>query len=124
MIRWPCFAEAVHGVRLMLRTQRNARVHGVATLAVGALGWWLRLAPAEWAALVVAVALVWVAEALNTAIELVVDLVSPERRQLAGWAKDVAAGAVLLAALGAVAIGLLIFGPGLLAKLHTATIHA
>jgi len=82
----------------------------LATAAAVAAGFWFRLSPAEWSALVLAITFVWLVEGLNTAIEFLVDLVSPEQRQLAGWAKDVAAGAVLLASLGAVVVGTLIFG--------------
>ena len=67
----------------------------------------------EWCALVLAMAMVLTAETLNTAIEAIADLVSPGFHPLAGRAKDVAAGAVLIAALGSVAIGLLVFGPHL-----------
>lgn len=105
------FADAFHGISLVLATQANARIHAVATVAVAALGMWLKISHADWLALVAAISLVWVAEAVNTAIEFTVDLVSPEYRKLAGWAKDAAAGAVLLAALGAIVTGALIFGP-------------
>ena len=116
---WPrsrlqSFGYAIRGVKLLVATQPNARLHLLATvLAIGA-GWGLRISPGEWAAIILAMTLVWTAEGLNTAIEFVVDLVSPERRELAGWAKDVAAGAVLLASIGAAAVGLLIFVPKLL----------
>jgi diacylglycerol kinase (ATP) len=110
------FAEACNGILVVLRTQPNARIHAAAAAAAVAMGCWLGLNPGEWAAVVCAIALVWTAEALNTAVELVVDLVSPERQRLAGWAKDVAAGAVLLAAVGAVAVGLCVFGGKLWGK--------
>ena len=77
----------------------------------------MKITCAEWLAVIAAIGLVWTAEGLNTAIEALVDLVSPEQHPLAGRAKDVAAGAVLLAALAATAIGLLVFGPRLLALL-------
>lgn len=93
------------------------RLHFVATLLVAGLGLWLRLAGWEWCAVIGAFALVWTAEIFNTAIEALVDLLSPERRPLAGKVKDLAAGAVLAAALGAVAIGAVIFVPKLWATL-------
>src|SRR4051812_26742739 len=99
---WPrlrAFRHAGEGLRVLLLTQPNARFHLCATLAAVALGFVTRLSPGEWAALVLAITLVWLVEGLNTAIEFLVDLVSPEHRQLAGWAKDVAAGAVLLASI-------------------------
>jgi diacylglycerol kinase (ATP) len=107
------FADAFHGIGLVLRTQANARIHAAATVAVAALGLSLGLSRIEWVAIVGVVTLVWVAEALNTAVEFTIDLVSPEYRRLAGWAKDAAAGAVLLASIGAVLVGLLVFGPKL-----------
>jgi diacylglycerol kinase len=67
----------------------------------------------EWCALVSAIALVWAAEALNTAVELLTDLVQPERHPLAGRAKDAAAAGVLLASIGAAVIGALVFLPRL-----------
>ena len=105
------FGYAFRGIGMMIRTQANARIHTTATvLAVGA-GFWLGIAPGEWCAVSAAIGLVWTAEGLNTALEAVVDLVSPEQHPLAGRAKDVAAGAVLCAAVAAFVIGVLIFGP-------------
>lgn len=98
----------------MLRTQRNARVHAAVTVAVLALGAFVRLAPLEWALVGLAVAAVWSAEAFNTALEQLGDVVSPEHHPLIGKAKDVAAGAVLLAAIGAMIVGLAVFGRRLL----------
>lgn len=109
--RWSGFADAWNGIRLVVRTQPNARVHFACTVVAFAVAALLGLSLGEWAALVTVTALVWVAEALNTAIEMVVDLVSPERQPLAGWAKDAAAGAVLLAAMAAVIVGAIIFLP-------------
>jgi diacylglycerol kinase (ATP) len=84
----------------------------VAVCIAGAV---LGLSRLEWCAVVLAVVAVWTAEALNTALEFLVDLASPELHPLAGKAKDAAAGAVLVTAAGAVVIGLLVFGPHLLA---------
>lgn len=97
----------------MLRSQHNAWVHAAATFAVVVLGLACRLTPAEWCWVVLAVVAVWTAEALNTAIELLTDLASPGYHPLAGKAKDVAAGAVLITAVGAAVIGLLVFVPRL-----------
>jgi diacylglycerol kinase (ATP) len=101
----------------LLRTQTNARLHLLATIVVIGAGLGLQISRMEWLAIVAVIGLVWVAEGLNTAIEAAVDLVSPERHPLAGRAKDVAAGAVLLAAVTAVVVGALVFGPRLLALL-------
>lgn len=113
------FACAFHGLKLLLQTQRNAQVHAVLTVLAIALGVWLGLASWEWTALVLAMGGVWVAEALNTAVEFVVDLVSPEPQRLAGWSKDLGAAAVLLAAFTAVIVGGIIFLPKLLPLLKS-----
>ena len=105
---------ALRGISLMLRTQHNAWIHAAATLAVIAAGLLLGVTAAEWCWLVLAIVAVWTAEALNTALELLADVASPEFHPLVEQAKDVAAGAVLIAALGAVAIGVLVLGPYLL----------
>ena len=90
------FRFAFQGIFLLFTTQPNAQIHLVATGVIVGLGIGLRLASWEWCAIVGCIALVLMAEAMNTAIEYVVDLVSPEQHPLAGKAKDVAAGAVLL----------------------------
>jgi diacylglycerol kinase (ATP) len=104
------FAHAFRGVGRLLR-EPNARVHLVATLVVVWAAAFLHVAPLEWAALVFAIVLVFVAEAFNTALESLADATVPERHPLVGTAKDVAAAGVLLAALGAVLIGGLVFVP-------------
>ena len=98
----------------MFKSQFNAWIHVTATILVCAAGFYLRITGAEWCAIVLAIMSVWVAEALNTAIEFLGDAVSTDYHPLIGKAKDVAAGAVLIAAIGAVVIGLLVFGPHLL----------
>ena len=107
--------SAAHGVAVVLRTQRNAWIHMAATLAVCLAGVLLRLSASEWCWIVLAIVAVWTAEALNTAFELLTDLASPGFDPLAGRAKDVAAGAVLISAIGSMAIGALIFVPRILA---------
>ena len=104
---------AFNGLGLVFRSQDSARIQAVAALAVVVLGVALRVSAPEWCALVLAMALVLTAEALNTSIESAIDLVSPQFHELAGRAKDVAAGAVLIAALGSVGVGLLVFVPHL-----------
>lgn len=103
---------ALRGVRVMLAA-RNCQVLAAATLAVAAAGFYFSLSGLEWCAVIGAAALVWVAEGLNTALERLTDLVSPGFHPLAGKAKDIAAGAVLLAVLAAISIGVVIFGPRL-----------
>lgn len=111
------FADAGRGIGFLLGGEPNARIHLVATLTAVALGAWLGIGAAEWCWIVLAIAGVWVAEAFNTALEALADAVHPERDARVGRAKDVAAGAVLMAAIAASAIGLLVFAPRLLARL-------
>ncbi|WP_020470213.1 diacylglycerol kinase family protein [Zavarzinella formosa] len=109
------FRFAFAGLATLLKTQPNARIHAIITLAVVIAGIVFKLTSPEWCWIVLATAAVWVAEALNTSLEFLADAVCPEFHPLVKHSKDVAAGAVLLAAAGAVVIGLLIFGPHLLA---------
>ncbi len=105
---------AIRGICTMLCSQHNARVHAAATILVVAGGLLFRLRTDEWCWITLATVSVWTAEALNTAFEFLTDVASPEFHPLAGKAKDVAAGAVLISAAGAVIIGLLVFGPKLM----------
>ena len=105
---------AVRGLGSMLSSQHNAWIHALATIAAVLLGLGLRIGPSEWAAIVLAIVAVWTAEALNTAFEGLCDVASPEFHPLVERAKDVAAGAVLIAALGAVTVACVVFGPRLL----------
>jgi diacylglycerol kinase len=100
-----------------MRTQRNAWIHGSISAIILLLSLWLRLPARDWALIVVATAMVFTAEFINTAIEVVVDLLSPQLHPLARIGKDVGAAAVLIAAVAAVLIGLLVLGPPLWAKL-------
>ena len=105
------FHYAIRGVILMLRSQHNAWIHAMATLLVLFFGFYFHLAPAQWCMLVLAIMAVWTAEALNTALEFLADVASPEIHPLVEKAKDVAAGAVLISAIGAVVIAILVLGP-------------
>lgn len=105
------FTHAFAGIAFMLRTQHNAWIHGLATVVVIAAGFALRIEAADWKWLILTVTLVWVAETMNTAFEHLCDVVSPQYSEAVKRAKDVAAGAVLICAGGAVAIGALIFLP-------------
>ena len=109
--------HAVAGIRVMIASQHNAWIHAAATVIVVAVGLSFGLTRAEWCWITLAVISVWTAEALNTAFEFLTDVASPEFHPLAAKAKDVAAGAVLITALGSVLIGLLILGPYALALL-------
>lgn len=112
------FQYAWQGISYMLRTQPNAWFQIGIWLVVTGVGLAFRLTAGEWCAAVLAMALVWITEALNTAIEDVVDLASPGRHPLAGRAKDVAAGSVVVAVFASGIIGLIIFGPRLWALIR------
>lgn len=109
------FKYAFRGIFDLIRLQRNAQVHVfvIVVLVVVSLAW--KVSATEWLVLILTMTLVLAMEAMNTAVEAVVDLASPEYHPLAKRAKDVAAGAVLIAAVGAVFVALIIFGPRLLA---------
>lgn len=115
--RLASFRPALDGWLHVVRTQPNATIHALISLAVILVGVWVQLDAARWALIVLAMALVWFAEFANTAIEAAVDLASPEHHPLAKVAKDVSAAAVLIAALAAVVIGILVLGPPLWVKL-------
>jgi diacylglycerol kinase (ATP) len=104
---------ALRGIGLLFGAPNIWVLAGASLAALGA-GAGFSISALEWCAVLGAITLVWVAEALNTALERLTDLVSPQFHPLAGKAKDIAAGAVLLAAIGAVSIGIVIFGPRLL----------
>ena len=110
---------AWQGVRELIASQHNAWVHLAATVIVVALGLVLGVSRMDWVVLLGTISMVWVAEALNTAVEYVADAVTQEEHPLIGKAKDVAAGGVLLAACGAVCIGVLVFWPYVQAALTT-----
>jgi diacylglycerol kinase len=113
------FTYAFSGWWHVIRTQRNAWIHALVGLMVVVLGFWLGISPRDWAVIVLAIALVWTAEFINTALEAIVDLASPETNELSKAGKDVGAAAVLIAALSSVIIGLLILGPPLWHKIQT-----
>jgi diacylglycerol kinase (ATP) len=115
--RWFSLRAALAGMRFVIFTQPNARIELAAGLVVVVLGWWLRVSATEWAVLGLSVFLVLALEAVNTAVEAVVDLVSPQYHPLAKIAKDAAAGAMIFAVLGTVCVGLGVFGPRLWALL-------
>src|SRR5208282_2365753 len=107
------FAHAGRGILLLCLTQWNFRIHLIAALVAVALGFYFQISAIEWVILAAAIALVLCAEALNTAIERVVDLVEPDHHPVARDAKDLAA-AVLIASICAAIIGVLLFGPRLI----------
>ena len=117
------FRYAFAGWWFVIRTQRNAWIHAVVSIAVVLVSLWLQIAPRDWAVIVMAIALVWTAEFLNTALEAVVDLASPHQHYLAKVGKDVGAAAVLIAAFSAALIGFLVLGPPLWNRLQALFQH-
>ncbi len=111
---WRSFSLAGQGVWRVVRTQRNMRVHLLAALAAVAAGLILRIGAADWACVLAAIGLVLTAETLNTVVEALVDLCTSEFHPLAKAAKDMAAGAVLIASAAALGVGLAVFLPRLL----------
>ena len=107
------FRYAFHGWGYVIKTQHNAWIHSLITSLVVLTGLWLGLPARDWAILVLTIAMVFMAEFINTAIEALVDLASPAHHPLAKVGKDVGAAAVLVAALAAILVGLLVLGPPL-----------
>ena len=106
--------HAFHGIGLMLKSQHNAWLHAFATGCTFVVALLCGLSDGEWCWIILAIMAVWTAEALNTALEFLADVASPEFHPLVKKAKDVAAGGVLISAIGSVIIGLLVLGPHLL----------
>ena len=117
--RFQSFRFAFSGWWYVVRSQQNAWIHVLASITVLLLGIWLNLLPRDWAVIILSVALVWTAEFINTALEAVVDLASPEQHELARTGKDVGAAAVLIAAGSSVLIGILILGQPLWERMQS-----
>jgi diacylglycerol kinase (ATP) len=109
------FTFAWSGILDFIKNHRNAQIHFFATALVVFVGFYFGLSKLEWAAIVLCIFTVTALEAMNSAIEYLTDLVSPDYHPLAGKVKDMAAGAVLLSAIGAAIVGILIFWPYFLA---------
>jgi diacylglycerol kinase (ATP) len=105
------FGFAFKGIWTMMESQQNAWIHLFATLVVITAGILLRIERSEWIWIILAIMSVWAAEALNTAFEYLADVANPNFHPLVAKAKDVAAGAVLVAAIGAAIIGIITFWP-------------
>ncbi len=114
------FRFAFAGWGHALRTQRNARIHALISGVVVVAGLWVGLSRARWSLLLLSMGLVWAAELINTALEALVDLASPQEHGLASAAKDASAAAVLAASLAAALVGLLILGPPVYRRLFGA----
>ncbi|MDI1297865.1 diacylglycerol kinase family protein [Methylotenera sp.] len=109
--RLKSFSYALDGIQFMLKTQHNAWIHLAITMLTTSLGLIKNINTNDWRWLVVAIALVWFAETINTAFEFLCDVVSPDLHHSVKKAKDIAAGAVLICAIGAAILGILIFLP-------------
>ncbi len=112
------FQHAFAGLWYVIRTQKNAWIHLLATVLAFLFAFWLDIPRVEWTVLILTIGTVWTAEFINTALEAVVDLASPFNHPLARVGKDVGAAAVLIAAISSIAIGVLILGPPLLVRLR------
>lgn len=114
------FGCARCGIAHAFRTQRNMKIHAVVAVLAVALAAWLQVDAASWCAIIVCIALVLAAECFNTALEAVVDLVTDDYHDLARVAKDCAAGAVYVCAIGSVAVAAVVLGPPLAALVAAA----
>jgi diacylglycerol kinase (ATP) len=114
--RIAAFKYAFSGWWYVIRTQRNAWIHALVSILVVGLSIWLRLTITEWLFILIAMAFVWTAEFINTALEAVVDLATKEHHPLAKVGKDVGAAAVLIATITSILIGILVLGPYLMNK--------
>ena len=103
------FGYALNGIICALRTQRHMRFHVIATVFVLCLGGYFQIDKIEWSLIILSIATVWIAEMINTAIEVTVDMITIEQNEKAKIAKDVAAGAVLSASIFASIVGMIIF---------------
>ena len=109
--RYSSFKFAFKGMTAVFRSEPNMHLHVLASMVVFVMAYRFEVTRIEWCLLVFCVGLVWMAEIFNTSIETLTDLVSPDQHVLAGKTKDLAAGAVLMAAITAVVVGLFIFIP-------------
>jgi diacylglycerol kinase len=105
------FGFAWNGLKIVASGQQNFRIHILAAMAAMGAGFILRLTSTEWCLIIVAIFLVMAMESMNTAVEKMVDFISPGYHEQAGQVKDIAAAAVLLAAIGAAVTGMIIFLP-------------
>lgn len=111
---WQSFYFAIRGIGFVIATERNFKIHILVAFLIFLLGFFLKITKLEWFALVFSIFLVLILEAINTAIEISVDLTTKKKRLRAMLAKDISAGAVLLAVINAIIIGLIVFSNRLL----------
>jgi len=115
--RYNSFKYAFAGIWELMATQPNAKFHVFTAICVGISGWYFEITATEWAVIALTIAVVIAAEAFNTSLEYLTNLVSPDHHPLAGKVKDLAAAGVLITAIGAAAVGLIIFLPKIIALL-------
>ncbi len=108
------FKYAINGIRAAFGSELHIRLHSLVALLVVIAGWFFEISRMEWISILICIAMVITVELLNTAIEYLVNMISPDHNILAGKIKDIAAGAVLIAAIGALFTGLIIFAPKVL----------
>lgn len=108
---WRSLNQAWRGIQYTLKTQGHMQFHVFAGIVVMSVAWWTKVSRFEWLILVLAISSVICAEVMNSAVEIVVDMIQPNFHPLAGMAKDVASGAVLVTAIQAVVIGFIVFAP-------------
>lgn len=112
------FRYAFNGLKVLIKTQVNFRIHIIVAIAVVMFGIALQIHPMEWVCIVLAMGFVIVCEAFNTSIEFVCDSITKEKNAEIGMAKDVGAGAVLISAITSVVVGLVVFVPKLTLMFH------
>ena len=115
--RCESFKYAFEGLRDICKREHNAWVHICFTIIVLALSAWLQIDSVKFAFIIIVISLVWITEAFNTVLEIVIDIVSPQYTKAARRAKDIAAAAVLVASIGALICGVVLLGPPLFFKL-------
>lgn len=116
--RLKSFEYAFQGIKIFFSTQNNSWIHLLATIFVLTAGYFLNLSSIEWLFLIIVIALVFIAEMINTAIEFLCDKISPELDPTIKKVKDISAGAVLIAAIMAILVGLTIFIPKMINLYH------
>ncbi len=115
--RWLAIRNAFTGVKYVLKTQENCLVYAIATIAVVILSFWISIPIAHWGILILTISMVWAIETINTSIEILFNIISPSYHPLVKIGKDVSAGAVLIAAICSIIVGILILGPPMVHKL-------
>lgn len=113
------FGYAGRGIRTVFATETNMKIHILIAILVLVGGFTFRISAIEWIACLLCIGLVFGMEMINTSIENIVDLVSPDYHPLAGKAKDIAAGAVLLCAIISVIVGVLVFVPKIMCTISS-----